>query len=108
MVDDRNNVGASIGTDLGGTSDPKPILIKIASSDSPVVLPAIVKADSESTHIATHYAGILTVLAFALNWYSHVHGLPEYMSEWAMGVILAPWGMHFWDWVKKKREEKKP
>src|SRR5579883_1574090 len=79
-----------------------PVVVETSNPDISAVTSSINLGDHFTSRIAVITSSALTIVAYTLNWYSHVHGQPEYMPDWVLGLMWAPWGINAWQWVKDR------
>jgi len=106
MPDDLRSTDSTIArnTDSGSQA------VTAASSESDVpgagVVSAIDPRDPFTSRATVLTSNILTVMAYSLNWYARAHGQPEYLPDWVLGFIWAPWGLNAWTWLKARAAKK--
>ncbi len=79
----------------------KPIVVPAEGGGDVPILISVDPHDLFTSRATVITSNALTIWAFTLNWWAHIHGLPEYCPEWVIGFIWAPWGVKVWIWIKE-------
>jgi hypothetical protein len=107
MADDLRNASGSDSRD--GSNGGEAVVTVPASENNalgPIPIAAINPLDPFTSRATVLTSNALTLMAYSLNWYAHAHGQPEYLPDWVLGFIWAPWGMNAWTWIKGRISKK--